>query len=444
MKTFALVASLLLGLLVGPAEAKETAILVGGDKAAGKALAKSTDGQWAKSLSKGLRRASKVLAAGGEMTVVVKVAAGDYNGDIGSGAYQFPELNNKDAEFRLEGGYSADFTKRDPFGTPTRIVTISERSAPLLQFHPSRPDPVTAQKEVKSLIVDGLFCDVGSSNNYDKKSNALIQGAGTSTHVVIRWGNTKVGYFELRNCVFMNSPQRAFRTLLRPANETVKFRLYNNLFVNCVMPVKLDSAVTPGGKVVEIEVDHCSFLLNWASTLDPGAGNPCALEIGTKEEVGKITIKNSLFYANFGGAILALNKESPELALHGNNFVGNGLLHKQSESDAVAMIITAGGKTKPVSLKEIGEVEFVDAKDNVSISPGINLSIDSVGALDSSKIEAKDTWQKSINRLFGKTVEAGKVEVKNHAPKKEYDPNNPPAPKNPAAQKYGASPKLVK
>lgn len=445
MKKFALSACLLVSLLALPAAAKETVILVGGDKSAGKALAKSSDAQWAKSLSKGLRLASKVLATGGEMTVVVKVAAGDYNGDIGSGAYQFPELNNKDAEFRLEGGYSADFTKRDPFGTPTRIVTISERSAPLLQLHPSRLDPATAQKEIKSLIIDGLFCDVGNSNNYDKKSNALIRGQGTSTHVVIRWGNTKVGYFELRNCVFVNSPERAFETLLRPANETVKFRLYNNVFVNCVTPLKLNSAVTPGGKVVEIEVDHCSFLLNWAPTLKVGAATPCALEIGTKEEVAKITIKNSLFYANLGGAILVLNKSSPELVISNNNFVGNGLLDKAPEPGAVALILTAGGKRQLVSVEKIKDVEFVEeAKGNVSVPPGINLSLVSTASLDSSKIEAKDTWESCMNRLFGETVKDGKAEVKSHASKKDYDLKDPPFPKNPAAQKYGASPKLVK
>lgn len=443
LATTALIALLALGAPALADDAKEVVFTIGGDKTAGKAAAKN--GKWAKSLTKGLKAAAKALAEGGPMTVVVKVAAGDYDGDLGSGAFQFPELGNKDAEFRLEGGYSEDFSKRDPFGTPSRIVTIAERSAPLLQFHPSRPNPPTAQMELKALYFDGFLCDVGNSNNYDKKSNTLLKGRGTSTHVVIRFGNTKVGYFEMRNCVFINSPHRAFETLLRPAHEEVKFRLYNNLFINCVIPVKLDSALTRGGTVKEIEVDHCSFLLNWAYNPDVSTGNPCALEIGNKHEAEKITITNNLFYANFGGAILALSKTTPPMVIKNNNFVGNGLLHQLAAPDAVAMVVEAGGKKQPIDVETIEEVDFVEeAEGNVSIPPGINLAIDAVKAVDSSTIDAKESWENSMNRLFGKNVEGGKVEVNNYAPKKEYDPKNPPFPRNPAAAKYGASPSLVK
>lgn len=424
-------------------EPKELVFTVGGDKDAGKSAAKN--GKWVKSLTKALKAAGAALAEGGPMTVVVKVAAGDYDGDLGSGAFQFPELGNKDAELRLEGGYSDDFSRRDPFGTPTRIITVRERSAPLIQFHPSRPNPPTAQMELKSLYFDGFLCDVGNSNNYDAKSNTLLKGRGTSTHVVIRFGNTKVGYFEMRNCVFINSPHRAFETLLRPAHEEVKFRFYNNVFVNCVIPVKLDSALTRGGTVKEIEVDHCSFLLNWAFNPDVSTSNPCALEIGNKNEVEKVTLTNNLFYANFGGAILALSKSTPPMVINNNNFVGNGLLHELAAPGAVAMVVEAGGKKQPIDVETIEEIDFVEeAEGNVSIPPGINLSLGSPTAVDSSTIEPKESWENGLNRLLGKNLEGGKVEVNNYAPKQNYDPKNPPFPRNPEAAKYGASPSLVK
>ena len=89
-------------------------------------------------------------------------------------------------------------------------------------------------------------------------------------------------------------------------------------------------------------------------------GNPCALEIGNKHEAEKITITNNLFYANFGGAILALSKTTPPMVIKNNNFVGNGLLHQLAAPDAVAMVVEAGGKKQPIDVETIEEVDFVE------------------------------------------------------------------------------------
>ncbi len=436
-----LLAALLAGLLATSAAADEFVIPIGGDKVAGAALAKGEGAKWAKSLTKGIRVARKILNKGGEATVVLKLAAGDYTGDLGSGAYQFPALSNKDAELRIEGGYSADFKTRDPFGTPTRIVTIETRSAPLIQLHPSQPEPAEAQKELKSLVLDGLLCDVGNSNNYDKASGSLLRGAGTSAHAVLGLGNTRVGAFELRNCVFLNSPERALKLELRPAGEGVKFRFFNSVFLGCVVPLQLDSSESEGSLVGEIEIARCSFVLNWAATADLSTPSAAALELGTKAQVAKVTIRDSLFYANFGGAIQLPAKDAPELVLRRNNFVGNGLLRKDSTAGAAALLTYAEGKPLAVAVEKLGSAEFVkEAEGNVSIAPGLSLTL--VGAKDVPGEE--ETWEQGLERLLGKPGAEGETpEIKVYAPKLVYDPKSPPTPTVPAAHSYGASPRHV-
>lgn len=432
-------AVLLAGLLAAPAAAGEFVIPIGGDKAAGAALAKGEGAKWVKSLTKGVRVAKKILAKGGEATVVLKLATGDYKGDLGSGAYQFPVLSNKDAELRIEGGYSADFKARDPFGTPTRIVTIQTRSAPLIQLHPSQPEPAEAQKELKALVIDGLLCDVGGSNNYDKTSGSLLKGGGTAAHTILGLGNTRVGSFELRNCVFLNSPERALSFELRPAAKGVKFRLFNSVFLNCVAPLRLGSSGTKGDPAVEVEVARCSFLLNWLPAAEAKTPDAGALELGTKDQVSQVTIRDSLFYANSGAAIQLPEKDAPALILRRNNFVGNGLVNQDSTSGAAALLIFENSKARLLTAAELAKAELVkEAEANVSICPGLALSL--VGAKEAPT--AKETWEQALVRLLGKPK--GEAEVPQlgvYAPKLSY--GAPLLPAVAEAHSYGASPKHV-
>lgn len=419
--------------LVLPLQAAKT-YYVGGDKDAGKAAAEAAGAKWVKNLTKAFAKAEGDLN-GGENEVVFKLAAGDQDGDLGSGAYALPAFNNPAGSLTLIGGFDNAFAKRDPFGTPTVITTISERSAPLWQF--------AKNTKLKALVIDGLVWDASASNRYDAKTNSLLKGT-SSTHVFIKFNYLETDRLEFRNNVFLNAPHRVMETLIRAATPRATIRFYNSIFLNCVIPLKLDSARFRN-KPKTIEVDHCSFLLNWAYNPDPNTGSPCALEIGPKEAAGEIHITNSLFYANFGGAILALNTQMPGLTLNNNNFIGNGLLHGQSESDAVAMIVSAGGRKQPLGLDDIEDVPSVDEADgNVSLPPGIALSLGEVKTVDASKVKVEKTWANAVNRILGRNLSGGTVAIKDYAPKKEYDPAAPPFATRAEAAKYGASPSLVK
>lgn len=430
--------ALFLALLATAATAQETIITVGGDKAAGKAL-----GKWAKNPTKGFKFASKAINEKGERTVVLKIAAGSYNGDLGSGVFVLPRFQNEKVTFRIEGGYSADFTKRDPFGTPTRFETVDDRHAPLVKFHISRPTR-TYQDKLASLTIDGIVFDVTKSNRYDSKTNTLLKGS-SSTHVVIQFGYLETDLLDFRNCIVLNSPHRAFETLIRAASNDAVIRLYNNVFLNCVIPVKADSA-RYRNKVKKIEIDQNSFMLNWAFNPDPNTSNPAALELGPKDACKEMHITNNLFYSNFGGAIMALHKKLPDLTVTNNNFVGNGTLHGQTNADAVAMIVEAGGKKQPINIETIEDVDAVeDADGNVSIAPGIPLALGKVKMVDANAVKVDETsWENQARSILGLNLRGGKADIKNYAPKKEYDPKNPPLPTVEKAKRYGASPAHVK
>ncbi len=408
---------------------------VGGDKEAGEQMAASADGQWVKGLSKAFARAADTLATGGEMNVEIRVAGGDYDGDLGSGGYTIPRLNNPESTLTIKGGYLEDFSSRDPFKYPTQIVTDAGRSQPLWQF--------TKNSVIGSLVVDGLLFDCVGSNAYDAKTNSLLK-RGSSTHTFFDFEMLETNYLGFHNCIFMNSAHRVMETLIRAQSDDAEIRFYNSIFVNCIIPLKLDTARFRH-KPQQIAIDHCSFLINWAFNPDPDTGVPAAIEIGPADAATEIVITNNLFYSNFGGAILALNLKMPGLTINNNNFIGNGLLHGLPEPGAAAMIVTAGGRKQPIDVDTIEEIAAVnEAEGNVSIAPGIPLTLGEVQAVDASKVRVEEDWENEVRRLLGIDLQGGTVVIKDFAPKKVYDPNNPPFAVREEAKRYGASPGLLK
>jgi hypothetical protein len=418
-------------LLAAPATAEDSIILVGGEKEAGQTAAGAQGGSWVNNLTKGFLNASNQLNAGGAKTVVVKVAGGEHSGDLGAGSYLIPAFNNPQGTLRLVGGFGAGFGARDPFGaTMTRVVTVAGRGAPLWQF--------TKNSKLKGLVIDGLLFDCVASNKYSGQQ--LLVGS-SSTHRYFDLELLETDELTFKNCVFMNSADKVLEPLIRAASNQATINFVNCVFFNCRVPLKLESA-RYRNKVAKITVDRCSFLLNWSYNPDPTTSNPCALEVGSNHIAGEVAITNNLFFANFGGAVLALEKQPPPMTVSNNCFMGNGLLHGQSDPDAVAMIVTAGGKKLPLKVAQIEDVAFVQAAEgNVSIDPALALTL-SATPIDSSGVKANDTWENAVNRLLGRNQQGGTVEVKEYAPAQAWDPAKVFTTKD-EAKRYGASPTPV-
>jgi hypothetical protein len=417
----------------GAALAEEIVFTVGGDKAAGKAAAQSGRGKWVSQPSKAFRLAAAAIQDGGDVDVIVRIAEGEYGGDLGSGAYTLPSLRGSEATFTIEGGWSASFESREPFRTPTTFVTNRGRSQPMLKFRPSTP---ADQDELEAMTLDGIFFDAGESNNYDSETNSLLK-RGSCTHVQIHFGYLRTDALVIQNCGFLNTAHRAFETLIRCASDETEIRIENNLFLNNLIPVKLDTA-RYRHKAKRMVVRGNSFLMNWALNPDPDTSNPGALELGSVDGTSEILLERNLFYANFGGAILALPKRLPSLTLVDNNFVGNGLLHGDPAPDAVSMIVEVNHRKMPLPLDLLEEVMAVEeAVGNVSIAPGLPLALGEVQTVDASAIKPKEGWENEVRRMLGQNLDGGTVAISGFAPRKNYDPSRPPIPTNESARGYG-------
>lgn len=407
---------------------QEAKIFVTPDKSA-KAIAAERGGVYAKNLTKGFKEAATLVNAGGPVSVSVLVASGEYDGDLGSGAYELPLFNNPEAHLTIQGGYDSAFEKRDAFGTPTQIVTINDRSAPMIKF-PKRC-------MLASFIFDGIIMDTANSNSYDAQTNSLLSGRSCS-HRFIHFEYLETDKLEFMNSAFLNASHRVMEPLIRAASDQATIAYRNCIFLNNIIPLKLDSARFRH-KPAEIVVDHCSFLINWAHNPDVNTSNPAALEIGPSDAAEQVSITNNLFFANFGGAILALHLKLPKLVVNSNNFFGNGLLHGQTDPAAVAMIVAAGGRKQPLEMDDIEDVDSVEeAEDNVSMDPGLSVATGDVGTVDADKVQVQDTWENSVRGLFGMNLDGGKVEIRNFAPKQTWDTSKLPFPSNLDAQVYGA------
>lgn len=408
------------------ARAGDVVFCVGGEEDKGKAHAEAGGGKWTKHFDKALNWAAEAIK-GSDKTVVVKIAGGDYGGE-----YAFPAFAAPKGTLRIQGGWDGAFTKRDPFHTPSKFISTPSRGGPMFSLSP--------KDEIGSFTLDGLLLDAAGSNAYDKKTNSLLKGQ-SKTDPLIRFINLKTNLLAVENCVFLNSAHRVFETLIHAQTDKCEVRLYNSIFLNCIIPVKLDSArdkIIPAKMIV----DHCSFLINWAFNPDPDTSNPAALELGGKYAAKEIIVTDSLFYANFGGGIMNIEVAKTKVTIKNNDFCGNGLLHGQADPAAAALI--AGRKQPVPANKIVDEEEDKTLGGNVTLAPGIPLSLGEPKSVDASKVKEEKTWDNEVRRLLGKPVEGGKVAIKDFAPRKEYDAANPPFPQVDEAKKYGASPDLVK
>ena len=72
----------------------------------------------------------------------------------------------------------------------------------------------------------------------------------------------------------------------------------------------------------------------YAYNPDPDTSNPAALELGGKYAAKELIVTDCLFYANFGGGLMNIEKVQTKVTVKNNDFVGNGLLHGSIECGA--------------------------------------------------------------------------------------------------------------
>ena len=204
---------------------------------------------------------------------VLKIAEGYYPGEAGS-AHWNVEVNN----LKLLGGYSDDFTERDPF---TRVTLLAYDSSPENTTKRVPGPELEATKDSRSqlaagitdIVIDGFTIDGGPRNSYlDEPGNPSLNTDKTPNDPLI-FVTLEKGVGIIRNCTLLNpgvSP-----CLIAQARPGAKFEIYNNLFVNSVHHhVDLTCKSDKDGNRADFDVHHNTFLFSWKTT-SGGSGVYC-------------------------------------------------------------------------------------------------------------------------------------------------------------------------
>ncbi|HEX6685324.1 MAG TPA: right-handed parallel beta-helix repeat-containing protein [Candidatus Limnocylindrales bacterium] len=133
-------------------------------------------------------------AEGGD---TVHIAGGEYKGRLRSGTWRIPVRN-----LTLLGGYSDDFTTRDPWRHPVRFVLTPEEKA---KGVPSGP-VLGTDGGCDGLVLDGLVFDGSTYNAYGDDGGLEARGSLSTPLVDVSAGGDDI---TVRNCVFINAASSA-------------------------------------------------------------------------------------------------------------------------------------------------------------------------------------------------------------------------------------------
>lgn len=144
----------------------------------------------------------------------IHVATGAYVGKLRSGKWKILIRN-----LTMLGGYDAEFSARDPWKNPTRLVLDADERAKGI------PDGTVLGSEVNSdgLVLDGFIFDGATYNAYAKTGALDVANSPSAPLVDLRGGRAPI---TVRNCVFLNASGAAI-------NIACPFGIFeNNLLLN--------------------------------------------------------------------------------------------------------------------------------------------------------------------------------------------------------------------
>ena len=136
-------------------------------------------------------------AEGGD---VIHVAGGDYFGKLNVGQWRIAIRN-----LTLLGGYTADFSARDPWENPTRFQLHADEKA-----KGGMPSGIILGSDDNSegLIVDGFIFDGASWNSYKPDKGLDLRSSPLAPLVSFSGGRAPI---TVRNCVFVNGSSGAVK-----------------------------------------------------------------------------------------------------------------------------------------------------------------------------------------------------------------------------------------
>lgn len=344
---------------------------------------------------------------------VVCIAEGEY---LGRGENGVDDIN---MAVSVIGGFSPDFTTRDPWGahktifsgkhnsenfaTQTRLSIDSSKTATRLMEARGEPTEHT-------IIVDGIIFDNGPRNYYKTDKEALIVRKGTPS-------NTP-------------TPESGALVVRTGVNSTVKVK--NNIATNFAPTEGVFSLF--GGKGAKVTVENNVAVNNTGSGFRIGTAF-------TGDDIPSYTVKNniSLFnqkhtaFGTFGGSGIML-ESSTAVEMMGNVFAYNdnfGVDNTKRSKNVImnGNIISTNANADYVefsSKMDWDEIEdesdlMDEAEDNMNAAPAFKVSDDwakyytARSVIDRNAAEADvkvaKTWQNDVRSMFGLNLQGSDLNV---------------------------------
>jgi len=201
------------------------------------------------------------------------VAEGYYPGEAGS-AHWIVEVNG----LTLLGGYSDDFTERDPFARMTLLAyddspENTTKRVPGAELQAMKDSRSRLAAGLTDIVIDGFTLDGGPRNSYlDEPGNPSLRTDKTPNDPLL-FVTLEAGTGIIRNCTLLNpgvSP-----CIIAQGRPGTRFEIYNNLFVNSVQHhLDVTCKSDKDGNRADFDVHHNTFLFSW-KTSSGGSGVYC-------------------------------------------------------------------------------------------------------------------------------------------------------------------------
>lgn len=341
----------------------------------------------------------------------VHLAAGTYTGRGDSGRDQVPPCT-------ILGGYSPDFTERDPWG---RFPTVLSGDNKAKNFDGGARLEIAAKSGTKGkpvVVVDGLVVDNGARNQYAggtilQRKFAPKTGENASPEspgilVAVAMDDARI---TIQNCVVLNCGPTGKRGAIEvKAHKNAVATIRNNLVINNTSGIACLSGYHGKGQegMPRFTVADNTVLFTWKY-------DPIATHGGTGLLVETVTCNATNNVFAFGDLLGVDNQcggTTANLALVGNAFSGN-LAGDYRDFDTVVALS---------SLEDDAKKLAADTKDNVlakidaAVAPAWATPYAARTVIDRQKaeadVEAANTRANELRRILGLPLDGGTLTAK--------------------------------
>ncbi|MEQ8767295.1 MAG: right-handed parallel beta-helix repeat-containing protein, partial [Planctomycetota bacterium] len=244
---------------------------------------------------------------------IIHITEGRYLGKLGSGEWKIPFDG-----VQLLGGYSQDFSERDPWRLRTELTY--DRSSK------NRPKEARILSSAAGNVIDGLVLDMQDQNEYEdeQRSGRKPDDLAIGQPAIYLWKPATV-----RNCVFLNTGHEAI--VCRQATV-----IENNLFLNvfdCAVKVLSVATGHEDAKKPAI-IDGNTFAWSWCDRA-PGKGRYSGAGVHL---TGIATIKRNIFVNCDNNAVFC-TADASRTSIENNVFFMNLWSNVKLSQDAIDIVI---------------------------------------------------------------------------------------------------------